>query len=104
MLSGLITTKDVIYFILIVTLFLGFTLLKLKGAKQIMPWFVKAGRYIALLAIILLLGYCTSRPAFIGYWDTTEGNWNTLHPNAQQILKELGDDPLEVTLYINLLE
>lgn len=103
MLKGLITTNDIIYFIVIVYMFVGFTLLRLKGARESSPWYIRTGKYIAVIASALLVGYLSSRPALIGYWDTTRDDVNTLHPNTQQIIKELGDEPLEVTLYTNLL-
>jgi len=103
MLKGLISTKDVLYFVLIVYMFLSFTYFRLKGGRESKPWFVKAGRYGVVLALVLLMGYISSRQRLIGYWDTTAGKVNTIHERTQAILKELGDDPLEVTLYTNLL-
>jgi len=103
MLKGLITSKDVIYFILIVFMFVGFTCLKLKGAREVKPWFVKAGRYMAIIISVLTIGYLTSRPGVIGYWDTTAVKSNTLHENTQKVISELGDEPLEVTMYVNML-
>jgi len=103
MLRGLITTKDVIYFILIVYLFLSFTYFRLKGGRESKPWFVKAGRYTLVFALVLLMGYVSSRQRLIGYWDTTAGKVNTIHERTQKLIKELGEDPLEVTLYTNLL-
>ncbi|WP_436486866.1 Gldg family protein [Chitinophaga sp. ARDCPP14] len=103
MLQGLITTKDVIYFVLIVYMFVSFTMIKLKGGRESKPWFVSAVRYVAVALVVLTIGYISSRPALTGYWDTTVGDINTLHPNTQKIIKELGKEPLEVTLYTNLL-
>ena len=42
-------------------------------------------------------------PALIGYYDATTNKSRTLAPNAQRIIKELGDAPLEITAYNNLL-
>lgn len=103
MLVGLITTKDVIYFIVVITMFLLFTIFKLRGARETSPWYVKAGRYIGVLAAGLLIGYITSRPALTGYWDTTAQNVNTIHPKTQELIREMGDEPLEVTLFVNYL-
>jgi ABC-2 type transport system permease protein len=103
MLQGLITTRDIIYFVLIVYMFLAFTLLKLQGARESNPWYVKARGYIAVSVAVLLIGYASSRPRFTGYWDVTAAQVNTIHPNTQQIMKELGNEPLEVTLYTNIL-
>ena len=102
MLAGLITTKDVIYYLIIIYLFISFTLIKLKGGRQVMPWYAKAGRYLAIVISGLLTGYISSRPAFTGYLDTTARKVNTIHPRTQEIIKELGDSTLEVTLYTNL--
>lgn len=103
MLSGLITTREVIYFLLIMYLFVSFTLIKLRSATESRPWYVNATRYVAVMISVLAAGYISSRPAYIGYWDTTANKVNTLHPYTQKIIQELGDEPLEVTLYSNLL-
>lgn len=103
MLQGLITTKDVFYFLIIVYIFIGFTLLKLKDGRESKPWYLKGIRYLAVFASALLIGYVTSRPSLTSYWDTTTRKINTIHPNTQQVVAELGDEPLEVTLYTNLL-
>lgn len=103
MLQGLITTNDVMYFVLIVGMFLIFTWFKLRGTREIKPWYVKASRYLSVVIVVLGIGYFCSRPAFIGYWDTTRDNVNTIHPNTQKVVKELGKEPLTITLYCNLL-
>lgn len=103
MLSGLITTKDVLYFVVIVYLFLGFTLIKLRGGRESKPWYIRAARYLAVFISAMAIGYVSSRPTLTGYWDTTARKVNTLHPNIQKIVKEMGKEPLEITLYGNLL-
>ncbi|HVK49269.1 MAG TPA: Gldg family protein [Pseudobacter sp.] len=103
MLKGLITTNDLIYFVLVVGMFLAFTLLRLKGARESKPWTVKAARYLAVVVSVILIGYCASRPGYIGYWDTTVTQRNTIHERSQKILKEMESDPVEVTMYVNLL-
>jgi ABC-2 type transport system permease protein len=84
-------------------MFLGFTLLKLKSGRTSTRWYISATKYIAVIVVTLALGYVTSRPGLIGYWDTTATQSNSIHPRVQKILKDLGDEPLEVTLYTNLL-
>lgn len=103
MLLGLITSKDVIYFLVVITMFLMFTMLRLRGARETKPWHIKAGRYIGVVGAALMVGYISSRPATTLYWDTTAQKVNTIHPKTQQIIKAMGDEPLEVTLYTNLL-
>ncbi|MEV4886917.1 Gldg family protein [Chitinophaga ginsengisegetis] len=104
MLQGLITTKDVIYFIVVSWMFVGFTLIKLRNGREVKPWYIKAGRFAGVFAVTLMTGYITSRPAITGYWDTSATKMNTIHPRTQQLLKEMGDTTLEVTLYTNLVD
>lgn len=103
MLGGLITTKDVIYFLIIVYIFLGLSIYKLKAGRESKPMLVTAGRYILVIVSALTIGYLTSRPALTGYLDTTANKTNTLTSNAQKIIHELGKDTLEITVYNNLL-
>ena len=104
MLMGLITTKDVLYFIIIVYIFLGLSIYKLKSGMESGSATVKAFRYTAIVASALLIGYLSSIPGRVGYLDTTFSKSRTLTPKVQQIVKDLGDDPLEVTAYTNLLD
>lgn len=104
MLSGLISTKDLIYFLLIVYLFLALSIHKLQFGRETKPWQVKTIRYAIIVVSVLVAGYVTALPKLIGYWDTTADKTNTLTANAQTIIKELGDDTLEVTIYNNFLD
>lgn len=104
LLSGLIRTTDIIYFAAIITMFLGFTLFRLKGAREFIPAYKKSIRYVSLIVVCIAVGYITSRPGLIGYWDTTRDNINTLHPKTQAILAGFdGNEPVEITLYANML-
>lgn len=103
MLRGLITSKDVIYFAMVVYMFLGFTLIRLRGGREAKPWYVKVMRSAVVVVSALMIGYVCSRPQFTLYWDTTAGNKNTIHERTQKIIGEMSDDQLEVTLYTNLL-
>jgi len=71
MLAGLITTKDLLYFVIIVYIFLGLTIYKLRAGMESKSGAVKAVRYVAVVASALLIGYISSIHAFVGYWDTT---------------------------------
>ncbi|MRG45743.1 ABC transporter permease subunit [Chitinophaga sp. SYP-B3965] len=104
MLNGMLTTKDVIYFITIVYIFLGLSIYKLKAGMESKPALVKAGRYAAIVASALLIGYVSSVPSLIGYYDATVGKQRTLTPKVQSILTDLGNEPLEITAYTNLLD
>lgn len=103
MLSGLIVTRDIIYFIVIALLLLCFTIIKLRGEREALPWYIKAQRYVLVMVAALLIGYTASRPALTGYFDMTATHANTIPKEMQDIIRELGDSSLEVTLYTNLL-
>jgi ABC-2 type transport system permease protein len=103
MIRGLIRSKDIIYYLVIIYMFVGFTIVKLCAGRESKPWYIKAGRYIVIMVSGLLVGYISSRPRFVGYWDTTAIKANTLHARTQKVVKELGNNTLEVTLYTNLL-
>ncbi|MBN9383159.1 MAG: Gldg family protein [Chitinophagaceae bacterium] len=102
-LKGLIRTSDVFYFLIVIFMFLGFTILRLKGKRESRPWPVKAMRYMGVISVCLVIGYITSRPFLVCYWDTTATKANTIHLRTQEILKKMDKEPLEVTLYTNLL-
>jgi ABC-2 type transport system permease protein len=104
MLLGLITTKDVIYFLVIIGMFLSFGIYKLQSDRESKPVIVKIGRYVGIVVLALAIGYVSARPGLIGYVDATANKSMTLTVGAQKVLKEMGDTPLEVTSYINLLD
>jgi ABC-2 type transport system permease protein len=103
MISGLISTKDVLYFVLVITLFLGLTVLKLKAGRESKPAIVKTGRYALFIGAILIAGYITSRPVLTGYLDMTATKTRTLTVNTQNVLKQL-TKPLKVTTYANIFD
>jgi ABC-2 type transport system permease protein len=103
MLGGLITTRDVLYFVVIVYMFLGFTVCKLREGRESVSGFVRTGRYALITLSALLIGYLSARPGFVGYLDATATGQNTLSEHTQKIIRGL-DAPLEVTSYINLLD
>lgn len=103
MLSGLITSKDVIYFLAIVYMFLGLSIYKMRSDIESRPRMVRLGRYAAIIITTLTIGYISSIPSLVGYFDATATKTMTLTVNTQKIIKELGDAPLEITAYNNLL-
>ncbi|MDB5158061.1 MAG: transporter permease [Mucilaginibacter sp.] len=102
MIAGMITTKDVFYYLIIIASFLSLCVLRLKSERELKPWTVKAGRYVLLVCAALGLGYITSRPIFTGYLDTTDLKSLTITKKSQDIAAKI-DGPLKVTTYINML-
>lgn len=103
MIMGLITTRDLCYFILVITLFLLLTIIKLKSRQESKKWTISFYRYMGVTVIILTLGYFSSRPGYVGYLDVTRDKRNTIDTATQKVLKELDGSPITVTLYANLL-
>jgi ABC-2 type transport system permease protein len=103
MIGGLITTRDVLYFIIIIAMFLACTLIKLKSTQESKSWKVSFMRYAVVGLLTLTMGYFSSRPGYVGYLDVTRGKLNTIHPAMQAALKELDGSPLTITLYTNVL-
>lgn len=104
MLVGLIETKDVLYFVVIAAMFLAFSIIKLQSGRATKPFVIVAGHYIAVFFLALLIGYISGIPGFIGYFDATRDKIKTLTPNTQKVMEQIGDEPLEVTSYINILD
>ncbi|MFB6454144.1 Gldg family protein [Chitinophaga sp. Hz27] len=103
LLGGLISTSTILYFVLVTAMFLAFTYLKLKGGMESKPPIVKGARYVIVFVLVLVIGYISSRPRFIGYYDATARKTNTLRPRLQEITKAFNDGPLDITVYNNLL-
>lgn len=101
--EGLITSRDVFYFIIVILLFVGLTILKLRAGKESKPLLVKVARYTALVVCALLAGYVTSRPGVVAYKDMTANNGRTLTKGSQDVLKQM-KSPLTITAYVNLLD
>lgn len=101
--SGMITSEDVLYFIIVISLFLGFTVIKMQGARQRRARFVSFARYAMVFGGAMLLGYFSSKPQFMSYYDATATKVNTLTKGSQVVLKHL-DEELTITTYTNMLE
>lgn len=104
MIAGLISTRDVIYFLLIIVLFVGFSIIKLKSTQESKNWTVPFARNLLLFIAVLVLGYFSSRPGFVGYYDVTLHKKNTIDSATQEVLKELDGSKLTATLYVNFLD
>ncbi len=100
---GLINTRDIVYFLIIITLFLAFAVSKISGGRIVGHWWIKARAYILVFAIAILLGYISSRPRLVGYWDTTATKMNTLTPPSQDVVRNMRDD-LKIVNYVNILD
>jgi len=103
MLKGLITTKDILYFLIIISLFLSLCIIRLKNERESKSFWIGYSRYLAIVASALLLGFLSARPGLIGYVDMTRGKNRTLTENSQKIVSQIHGQ-LEITTYVNLLD
>jgi len=101
--NGLISTEDVIYFLLVIVLFLTLTGMRLQASREVKPLSVKITRYALLIGGCCLVGYISSRPKLTGYVDMTATKSRTLNANSIALVKKM-DKPLKITTYINLLD
>lgn len=101
--EGMICSEDVIYFLVVILLFIGLSVLKLQAERQKCSWAKTWGRYGGVVALALLVGYCSSRPKLMFYYDATATKSNTLTATSQDVMKNL-DGGLKITTYVNLLD
>ncbi len=104
MFVGYISSKDVVYFVVITAMFLSFSMFKLQGERASVSTGKTFLKYILSFVACLFIGYLSSRPRFIISYDATAVKFFTLHPNVEKIMKEFGDEPIEVTTYVNLVD
>lgn len=100
--NGLISSKDVIYFLLVISMFLLLTIMRLNSGREIISAAQIALRYTLVIITVLIIGYLSSLPSFTGYFDTTRFKDRTLTAESQAIIKQL-DAPVTLTSYVNLL-
>lgn len=103
MLKGLITTREIFYFIIIISLFLSLCILRMKNSRASSSLLTNISRYALVIICALFFGYISSRPGMIGYLDMTRTKSRTLTLASQDIASRI-DGPLEITTYVNLLD
>jgi ABC-2 type transport system permease protein len=103
MLKGLITSRDLIYYLLIIVLFLGLAILLLQSKRASKHWTVFLLKYTVFISCILLAGYLSSRPAWTGFIDMTAQKTRTLTRESQEVAQQI-KGPLKITTYVNLLD
>ena len=103
LIEGMICSQDVLYFFIVIVLFLVLSILKLKFARTSVKPAVKWMQYTLTVCVALLVGYTTTRPKLMGYYDATATKANTLTPESQEVMKQLTGG-LTITTYVNLLD
>lgn len=101
--GGLISSEDMIYFIMVPGMFLWFSIIKLSSRVSHASKGRNAMKYVGVFLVVAVVGYLSSRPHLMGYVDTTREKSRTLTPNSQEIVKKL-EGGLTITTYSNLLD
>src|SRR5882757_8137357 len=99
---GMLTCEDILYFFLVISLFIGFAILKLQLSKQKTTRIVASGKYVGIFLIAALIGYITTRPGMMAVLDLTRNKTNTLSKSSQNVMKQV-KDKLTITTYVNML-
>ena len=102
-LDGMICTREVLYFILVIFLFLSMSIIKLRGQRLKLPMWKTALNYTVVFVIVFGLGILSSRPKFIKYYDATQAKSNTLTEYSQDVMSKITDG-LTITTYANVLD
>lgn len=102
-LRGMICSEDVLYFVIIITLFIILSITRLQSTRKKRTRLASYSRYSCTICIALLLGCFSTLPTFKLYYDATETKANTLTPGSQEIVKQLKGG-LTITTYMNILD
>lgn len=103
LISGLICSEDLIYFIAIIALFISFAIIRLRGRREKRKWYVTFAQFSLVFLLVSLVGYASSRPKLMNYYDATRTKQNTLTKNSQDVIAKLKGG-LTITTYNNLFE
>lgn len=101
--DGLICSEDVLYFGIVVLLFLSLSILRLQSEREKRSKILMASRYGGVIFCALLLGYVSSRPACMFYYDVTTAKSNTLTVQSQEVMEKM-EGGLKIVSYVNLLD
>ncbi len=101
--SGLICSEDILYFILVPSLFISFTIFRLKSIREKSPSYISFTRYAGAFVIVVLVGYISTIPFLMKYYDATQTKSNTLTKNSQEVISKLKGE-ITITSYVNLFD
>lgn len=104
MVSGLICSEDIIYFIAVIALFLTLSMTKLKYERGKDSYIKMVLHYLSIVVVVAGIAYFSSRPSFMYYYDATQTNHRTLSLGSQAVMDSIGKEKLTITTYVNLLE
>ncbi|GAA4131298.1 hypothetical protein GCM10022216_01250 [Sphingobacterium kyonggiense] len=101
--NGLLTSREIAYFILVIVFFLSITILRMVQLREGSSVLKRIGQYAALIAVLFLFGFISANPKYIGYYDTTRINDRTISPNGISLAKRF-TEPIKLVSYVNVLD
>ena len=103
MVGGLICSDDVIYFLAVILLFLWLSVIKLNNEKTRRSLLSKTMRSALAVCTIIVIGFVSSRPAMMGFYDATRSKQRTLSEESQKVMEQLSG-PMTITTYVNIFD
>jgi len=101
--NGLICSEDILYFLLVTGLFILFTLFRLQGLREKSPVYVSVIRYLGTFMVVAIIGYVSTLPALMGYYDASRTKANTLTLKSQEVISKL-KGKVKLTTYGNIFD
>lgn len=101
--GGIISSEDVIYFITVIGLFLGLCIFRFRSVRQKTRQSISLGRYMIVIGCAVMIGYLSSRPALMYFYDATRTKLRTLTRASQDIVSK-AEGGLTITTYSNALD
>jgi len=98
---GLISSEDILYFVIISLMFLSLAVLQLKYKRTGSAFPRRMVSYASVLLIAVLVGYLSSRPSLMAYYDSTRMKSQTLTQNSKDVISKL-KGKMSITTYANL--
>ncbi|MBR6495986.1 MAG: ABC transporter permease subunit, partial [Rikenellaceae bacterium] len=102
MVNGLICSEDVLYFIILIVLFVNLTIMRLNNVRQKTPKDKSLARYFALVFAAFAVGYISTNPYLMFFYDATETKECTLSEGSQAVMKQL-KGKVTLTTYVNTI-
>jgi ABC-2 type transport system permease protein len=102
-LQGVLRSDDSLYFLLVIALFLGFTILRITFGRSARSRTTRTLSYLTLFVATLAVGYLSSRPATVMVWDATRTRINSISDESKSVLNAI-EGPVTITNYVNLLD
>lgn len=101
--AGLITTEDILYFILVNVLFVSYSIFRLQAIRKKQSIGKNLLKFGGITFAVFFVGYLTTLPFIKLYYDSTYRKSNTLRPSSQAIMGKLNGG-FKITTYVNMLD